>query len=382
MRLYEYEGKELFKKMDIKVPQSFLLSKPEDIDLMGDFPFPLMVKAQVQAGGRGKAGLIKPAADMEELKARATEIFAKIQKHETILLEEQIKADSEAYIGITINDVEGIPYIVISRAGGMEIEQLAKSADNNIVKVPVIPGQEMPYYKIFALTKQAGFSGPLLPKVASIVYKLYCGFVNYELDLIEINPLLIVGNDAIAGDAKVITDEYVHGKYNDLQPYYDRRKELEQNDVKTMYVSLGGNIGIVSFGASNTMMVVDTIKFLGGEPANFSDVVGGTDFQTAYEMSKQIMENCVANPDTKAILINVTLVAHSLKVHLEAILKAYLEVKPKMPVVANARAAGAACKDMSLAEGAKLLEANGIIWCDTLEGAIDKVIKISQGRGE
>ena len=179
----------------------------------------------------------------------------------------------------------------------------------------------------------------------------------------------------------MITDEYVFGKYDDLQVYYDRRKELEQNDVKAIYVSLGGNIGIVSFGASNTMMVVDTIKYLGGEPANFSDVIGGTDFQTAYEMAKLIFENCVANPETKAILINVTLVAHSLKVHLDAILKAFLEVKPKMPVVANARAAGAACKDMNIAEGARLLASNGIIWCDTLEEAIDKVIKISTGRG-
>lgn len=382
MRLYEYEGKELFKKMGIKVPKSFLLSKPEDVDSIGDMPFPLMVKAQVQSGGRGKAGLIKPAADMQELKDRATEIFSKISKHETILLEEQVKADSEAYIGITINDVEGIPYIVISRTGGMEIEQLAKSADNNIVKAPVIPGKEMPYYKLFELTKQAGFSGKLLPKVAAIVSKLYNGFINYELDLIEINPLLIIGDDAIAGDSKVITDEYVFGKYKDLQGFYDNRKKLEQNDVKAMYVALGGNIGIVSFGASNTMMVVDSIKYLGGEPANFSDVVGGTDFQSAYEMAKVIFENCVADPKTKTILINVTLVAHSLKVHLEAILKAYLEVKPNMPVVANARAAGAACKDMDLNEGAKLLEDNGIIWCDTLEAAIDKVIKISTGRGE
>lgn len=377
VRLYEYEGKEIFQKEGISIPKSYILTRDESIDALKDLFFPVMVKAQVLQGGRGKAGLIKYASNIAELKAHAAEIFSRIGENEVLLLEEQIKADSEAYIAITINDVEGIPYMVISKAGGMDIEQMAKSDNNNIVKLPIYADNELPYHMVLEGVKKAGFTGKLLPRVSDIAYKLYKAFIKYELDLIEINPLLIIGDNVIAGDSKVISDDYVIGRYQDFQDIFNKRDKVER-DVNTIYVPLDGKIGIISYGASSTMMTVDTIKFLGGEPANFSDIAGGANSQNIYDLSKTIFEKSMANPKINVVLVTLTLVAHSMKASVEAIVKAANDVKPNIPIVANVRAAGAAKKEMDTEAAAEFFKANDIIWCDTLEDAISTVIKISQ----
>lgn len=377
MRLYEYEGKDIFRGQGIPIPKSRVLSRNENIDNLKDLFFPVMVKAQVLQGGRGKAGLIKSAANIEELKVHAAEIFPRIGETEVLLLEEQIMADSEAYLAITINDVEGIAYLVISKAGGMDIEQIANSESNNIVKLPIPAAEELSYHKVLEGVKKAGFTGKLLPKVSDLAYKLYQTFMKFELDLIEINPLLIIGDNVIAGDSKVTSDDYIIGRYQEFQTIFDRRDKVER-DVNTIYVPMDGKIGIISYGASSTMMTVDTIKFLGGEPANFSDIAGGANSQNIYELSKTIFEKSMANPKVNVVLVTLTLVAHSMKASVEAIVKAAIEVKPNMPIVANVRAAGAAKKEMDTNAAAVYFKDNGITWCDTLEDAITTVIKISK----
>lgn len=375
MRLYEYEGKRMFEKAGITVPKGQVIEREDSLDDLR-VSFPVMVKAQVLQGGRGKAGLIKAATNIEELQKESGEIFSRIGEREVILLEEQMKPDSEAYIGIAVNDVEGFSYMIISRTGGMDIEQIAKESPEKIVKLRLPVEGEFKYYEVLKAVKKAGFEGKLLPQAADIAYNLYRMYMDYELDLIEINPLLIVGDKVVAGDSKVITDDYVIEKYEEFNRIHQSRDQVEAA-TKAIYVPLeGGSIGIISYGASSTMMTVDSIAAMGGFPANFSDIAGGANAQNIYELSKLILERSDANPEVKVVLITLTLVAHSMKLSVDAIIKAVNEVKPKnLKLVANVRAAGAAKKEMDV-EGAKaaFTEA-GILWCDTLGDAIKTCIE-------
>lgn len=377
MRLYEFEGKRIFRKQGIPTPKSIVLNREDDIESL-QVEYPVMVKAQVLQGGRGKAGLIKAASNPEELKAYSIDIFSKIGEDECILLEEKLSADYEAYIGVTVNDVEGIAYIVISKTGGMDIETVAKENPEAIIKIPVSPTEQLPYHSVLAGAKKAGFRGPILPKVADIAYKLYTTFVKYELDLIEINPLLIIGEYVVAGDSKVIADDYVIDRYEEFKEIHASRDKVD-NDVKAMYVPLeGGRIGVISYGASSTMMTIDSIMVMGGKPANFADIAGGADADTIYDLSKTILIRSDERPEVKVVLITLTLVAHSMKLSVDAIIKAVNEIKPKVALVANVRAAGAAKRDMDVDAAAAVFKENGIIWCDTLEEAIDTCINISK----
>ena len=380
MRLYEYEGKILFSQKGINVPVSAQARNEQDIlQATARIGYPCVIKAQVLRGGRGKAGLIKVVEDDNQAVAAAQHISCYLSSNEIMLVEPKVDADSEAYIGITVDDLSGTPILVISTYGGIEVEELAAGGKSGLAKMILPVGYKAERYQILQVAKQSGFSGVMLNKVTDMAWKLYEVFLSYECETAEINPVFIDNrnNTAIAGDAKVITDDYAFFRQPELEAFRETRDSRE-NDVKMIYLSLVGNIGIISLGASQTMMVMDTIKSLGGSPSNFADIVSGASKENLKELSLRVMQDSLDNSEAKAIIATFTLVAHPLRNAVEALVEALHEVKPRVPVIASFRAAGAALISMSKQEAFEVLRANNINCYDSLEEAIQTVVNYSK----
>lgn len=379
MRLYEYEGKELLKGMGIPIPESIKAANVEEtVAACKKIGFPAVVKAQVLSGGRGKAGLVKVVGTEKEATAAAEHILKHLADNELILVEEKITAASEAYIGFTADDLSGRPIAVISSQGGVDVEQLAHGG-GCVVKQPLDPELKAYSHIFLNMAKDVGFQGTVLVQIADIALKMYEIFLKYDAETVEINPILIdAAGRVIAGDAKVIADDYALFRQPQLEEYRSKRDKL-QNDVKSIFVDLGGNIGVISLGASMTMMVIDTIKYMGGEPANFVDVAGGASKQNLKDMALQVMQRAVDNPNMKAILATFTLVAHPLRSAVEAVVEAYQEIKPGVPVLVSIRAASAALISMSNEEAKNKVQDAGLIWCEYLDEAIARVVEASKG---
>ncbi len=378
MRLYEYEGKELFKEMEIPIPKGeIVLTSEEALQAAKIIGFPLVVKAQVQMGGRGKAGLVKKADNEETLLLVFNDIKSRIQADEELLLEEAVTAIDEGYIGITVDDIRGVPVLVISSKGGMDVEKIAETEPGSIAREYIDPDKGLYYHQIIKTIKEAGYKGALVKEFADMATKLYKVFVENEADTVEINPVMVLDNNKlIAGDAKVILDDYVIFRKKNLQKYKQKRMNNPENNTKAIYVSLDGDIGIISIGASNTMMLIDSIDYLGGKPGNFADLVSGVDYDSLFELASLILRE--SENKCKVILINITLAGASLKVVIRGYTDAIKAVGLKIPMVANIRATGAARLEMGVDEAVAELKKVGVRYCDTLEEVIDTAIKISK----
>lgn len=378
MRLYEYEGKELFKEFEIPVPKAEIASSAEEaLKAAMSIGFPVVVKAQVQMGGRGKAGLIKKAQNKEELLLAAQDIKSRIGADEKLLIEEAVAAIDEGYIGITVDDILGVPVLVISKKGGIDVEKIAETEPDLIAREYIDPQQGLYYHQILQAINRAGYEGVIVKELADFADKLYKVFLENEADTVEINPVMFIANNKlIAGDAKVILDDYVIFRKKNLQKYKQIRMDNPENNTRAIYVPLDGDIGIISIGASNTMMVVDSIKFLGGRPGNFADLASGVDYDSLYELASLILRE--SENKCKVVLINITLAGASLKVVVRGYTDAIKAVGLKIPMVANIRATGAARLEMEVDEAVAELKKVGVQYCDTLEEAIDTVIKISK----
>ncbi len=378
MKLYEYEGKKLFQEAGIEIPVGKIATSVEEAKAAAtEIGYPVAVKAQVQMGGRGKAGLIKLVDNEADLMKHTKDILARIGDKEVVLIEKKTDATMEGYVGFTLDDLKGQPVAIMSRQGGIHIEETASKDKDAMVSMHVDVLRGFPFHDAMKLAKKAGFAGKILTKVAGIatnLYKLYC---ENDASMVEINPLLIDEHtDAIvAGDSKVTIEEYALYRQPKFQGIRDERNVVDKGFD---YLDLGGNIGIISIGASNTMMVCDSIKVMGGEPANFMDTTGGQGPSVYYDMCKYVVENAINDPKIKVILINITLTASPVKAAVEGFKKALEETASRVPVVACIRASGAATLAMSLEEGKEVLNKVNVEVIDDLKDAVERVIEIAK----
>ncbi|ADX81654.1 succinate--CoA ligase subunit beta [Saccharolobus islandicus] len=275
MKLYEYEGKSLFKRVGIPVPNGVVTSEP--IRWQGK----AVVKSQLLEGARGKRGLVRVTEDVYntilELKKLGVEKF---------LVEEFVPHEKEFYASVLLDRETGEPMLVLSREGGIDVEQ-AKD-----VKKMIIPLERgVRSYDIVEAEKYLGVKG-----LGQIIQGLYKLFVDYDAELVEINPLALTNDGRIlALDSKVILED------NALYRHEDLLKELGRQEVRDSYVELEGDIGIIGNGAGLTMASMDLVKLNGGNPANFLDVGGGAN----REHVKESVLKVGSNPRVKKIVINI-----------------------------------------------------------------------------
>jgi succinyl-CoA synthetase beta subunit len=319
MKLLEYQGKELFAKAGIPVPKSGFAATPSEAEaFIASHPGSWVLKSQVLMGGRGKAGGIKFADTAAEGKKLAQELIGKVLKGiqnpqgeevKSLLIEEKLPIESEAYISITIDRSSKKPVFIVSAQGGMDIEEVADKHPEALAKFfvePVMGFQPFIARRLaYAANLPAGYHRAF-PQIAKGVYEL---FFEYGANLVEINPLVLTKDGGVfASDAKVDLDDNGLYKHPELEQWQtdgpvdeDQRAGLAIGLGRSNYARLGGTIGVIANGAGLGMGTMDAIRNAGGTAANFLDIGGGAH----AELVRKSYALVVSDPNVKALFINI-----------------------------------------------------------------------------
>ncbi|CAD7778618.1 MAG: Succinate--CoA ligase [ADP-forming] subunit beta [Candidatus Methanoperedenaceae archaeon GB50] len=343
MKIHEYQAKEIFKKFSIPVPEGRLANTVDEVkQAVNELGLPIVIKAQIQAGGRGKAGGVKLAKTLEEAENMAQGLLGKtLVTHQTgpqgkivrkVLIEKASDIKQEFYIGLTIDRTKNRPVMMVSPAGGMEIEELAKEKPELIFKEAIDPFLGLLPYQARALSFKAGL--PDLRQAVKLLLSLYKLFVNYDCSLAEINPLALTSEgQLLAIDAKLNFDDsglYRHPDIKEmLDPYELDSLEYEAMKHHLNYVRLDGNVGIMVNGAGLAMATMDVIKLYGAKPANFLDVGGGAN----VEMITQGLKILLSDPNVNLIFINIFGGILRCDVLAQGVIQAAKEAEINMPIL-------------------------------------------------
>jgi len=308
MDLFEYQGKSLYQKFNINHPKSKIIKNLSDLKDPINLNFPVVVKAQVQVGGRGKAGGIKVAKDNTELTKYSEEILGmdiKGHKVEILLLEEASNILEEYYISFTLDRSEKKYLIMLSAKGGMDIEQVAEENPDDLVKFHISPSEKLTSSIISELINKANLNKDHEESLSEIIENLYLMFIEGDCDLVEVNPLAITDNGVMALDSKVSLDmnaKYKHPYFDDFEqeiPIPESEKNAKEKGLN--FIKLDGSVGIIGNGAGLVMSTLDVVAENGGKAANFLDIGGGAKAETV----SSALEVLEADKNVKSVLINI-----------------------------------------------------------------------------
>ncbi|MDR7521862.1 MAG: ADP-forming succinate--CoA ligase subunit beta [Armatimonadota bacterium] len=304
MKLHEYQAKEFFAAYGIPVQRGTVIERPEQIDEIA-IPYPVVLKAQVLVGGRGKAGGIQLAADPAEARRKAAAILGMEIKGERVrrlLVVQAANIGAEYYLAFTVDRSARQLVCIASAAGGVDIEEVARTAPEQIVKHHVDPFGGFHAYHARQIGRTLGLEGGPLLQFASIAHALYRLCTEMDAELAEINPLAVADGDLLAVDAKLIIDDNAVWRHEGL-PRNEELTELEaaarRHDLS--YVELDGDVAIIGNGAGLVMSTLDMIAHFGGRPANFLDVGGGA----TTENMAQAMSIVLRKPGVRALFVNI-----------------------------------------------------------------------------
>jgi succinyl-CoA synthetase beta subunit len=346
MKIHEYQAKQLLEKFKVPIPQGGVAVTAQEAfqvaESLGGDRF--VVKAQIHAGGRGKGGGVKIASSLLEVSSFANTILGMtLVTHQTgpegrlvkkVLVEQGLDIKQELYLGIVIDRAQARPVIMMSAAGGMEIEEVAARTPELIVKETIDPAVGLQPFQTRNLAFGVGLDPLLLRTASSFITNLYQMFIAYDCSLMEINPLVVTTDgEMLALDAKVTFDDNALYRHKELLPLEDPDEkdplELEATKHNLNYIRLDGTIGAMVNGAGLAMATMDLIKLAGAEPANFLDVGGGA----SAEMIANGFRIILSDPRVKAILINIFGGILRCDVLAEGVMEAAKQVNVTVPII-------------------------------------------------
>jgi succinyl-CoA synthetase beta subunit len=336
MKIHEYQAKEIFAAAGIPVPLGRMAtSVAEAVQIAEEIARPVMIKAQVHVGGRGKAGGIKFAENVEAAKVWAHSILGMEIKGlpvKKILVTEAVEITSESYIGIILDRVTKMPVIMVSAA--VDIEEVAAKTPEKIHKLTVDPRVGLRSYQARNLAYKVFRDIKLVRQVGDIIMKLYQVFWKVDASLVEINPLITTPiNEVIAIDAKINIDDNGLYRHPEIAAMRDldaeAPAEVEARQAGLTFIKLDGNIGCIVNGAGLAMATMDLVKHYGGEPANFLDIGGSSNPEKVLTAMRIILRD----PNVKAILINIFGGITRCDDVATGIVSAFRELHPTIPVV-------------------------------------------------
>src|SRR2546425_8505353 len=318
MKIHEHQAKELLKKFNVAVPRGIVAHTPEEaFQAAKELSVqPVVVKAQIHAGGRGKGGGVKLARTAEEARDLAGKMLGmKLITHQTgpegrevrvLLIEEGLPIDKEFYLGIVLDRASGRPVFMASAAGGMDIEEVAAKSPEKIFKETIDPAVGFRPFQARKLAFALGLPAELISPAAKFMQSLYTAYEQMDAALLEINPFLLTKDQRlIALDAKVNFDDnalFRHPEFRDLRDLNEEEPlEIEASKFDLNYIKLDGNIACMVNGAGLAMATMDIIKLAGGEPANFFYVCGGA----SQERVEAAFRNFLAGPAVEAVLVKI-----------------------------------------------------------------------------
>jgi len=318
MKIHEYQAKELFKKYNIPIPDGGVAFNPDEAKQVAENlgRFPVVVKAQIHAGGRGKGGGVKLAGSIDDVTGIAGEIIGmNLVTHQTgpdgkrvkkVLVEQGLNIAKELYLSIIPDRSTAKIVIMASQAGGMDIEEVAAQTPEKIIKVFIDPLVGIQPFHCRQVAFGLNLSSSVMRPFVSMLGSLYRLFMDYDCSLVEINPLVITAEDAVVAlDAKMDFDDNALYRHKDIIEYRDIDEEdpleVEASKFHLNYIKLDGNVGNMVNGAGLAMATMDIIKLAGAEPANFLDVGGGA----SAEMVENGFRIMLGDKNVKGILINI-----------------------------------------------------------------------------
>ncbi len=318
MKLHEYQAKEVLARFGVPVPRGRVARTPDEAEAIAkELGGRVVIKAQAHTGARGKAGGVKVAADPAEAKRYASEIIGMtLVTHQTgpqglpvnsVLVEEAIDIDREIYLSVAIDNSPGMPVIIASAQGGMDIEEVAAKTPEEIHKAWIDPACGFQPFQGRQLAFAVGLGGEHLNAAATLIGNLAKSFLETDGSIVEVNPLVVTKDGRLlAADAKFSIDDNAEFRQKAMVEQKDRsqepEKELEAHDAGIQnYIKLDGNIGCLVNGAGLAMATLDAIKFAGGDAANFLDIGTANNPDTVVAALKIIG----SDPDVKAVLINI-----------------------------------------------------------------------------
>lgn len=366
MNFHEYQAKELFERYGVAVPAGRVVDNLDQVgtaaeEIGGDS---WVVKAQVHAGGRGKAGGVKLVNGMDELKDAVESMLGmEIETYQTggralpvkqVLIAEATDIAEELYLSVLVDRGNECITFMASREGGVDIEKVAEETPDRILTVQIDEIERLQPYHCRQIAYGLGLSGKQVKQLGQIMTGLYRLFTEKDLNLVEVNPLVITKKgDLLALDAKVNADDNALFRHEDLAEMQDESQEDETELAASKhglnYVTLDGNIACMVNGAGLAMATMDVIKLHGGEPANFLDVGGTATAERVTEAFKLIL----AGENVKAILVNIFGGIVRCDLIAEGIIKAVEEVHVDVPVVVR-------LEGTNVDEGREMLESSGM----------------------
>lgn len=381
MKLHEYQSKELFEKFGIVVPKGRVTADPAEAKKIAEeLGGKTVVKAQVLMGGRGKAGGVKLFDKPEDAAAFTKELIGKrlvsVQNPtgmvvELVLVGEQIEIKEEYYLSVLLDRAAQKLVVMVSKEGGMDIEHVAATKPEAIVRLHVDPAWGLEDFAVREAVQAANIPAVAQRQMVSMIKALVKAYIESDADLVEVNPVALTPDGKlIAADAKVAIDDnalFRHAGYKEqADEAADDPLEAEAAALGIAYVRLGGDIGIIGNGAGLVMCSLDEVSAAGGKPANFLDVGGGAQ----AERVKTCVEIVLKDPNIKGLLINIFGGITRCDEVARGILAAFDQLDVKVPVVA--RIEGTAAE-----EGLKLLEDSPIIGAQTMQEAAARIVKES-----
>jgi len=387
MKIHEYQAKEIFRRFGVPTPRGEMVTTPEQARAVAERLGTkiVVVKAQIHAGGRGKAGGVKLAKSPAEAADLAKSMMGmKLVTPQTgpagrivqrLLIEEGLDIKRELYLSILVDRAVAAPVIMASTAGGMEIEEVAHKNPELILRETIFPATGLQPYHTRKLAFGLGLSGDAAAAAGPFLQALYRAFLETDASLAEINPLIVTGDGKlVALDAKMAFDDNALYRHKDILELRDLNEEdpleVEASTYKLNYIKLEGNVGCMVNGAGLAMSTMDIIKLSGGSPANFLDVGGGA----SAEQVKNAFKILVKDPSVKGVFINIFGGILRCDVLASGVVAAAKELNLKIPVVVR-------MEGTNVEKGQEILRNSGLgltIANDMKDGA-QKVVALAGG---
>jgi succinyl-CoA synthetase beta subunit len=388
MKIHEYQAKAVLSKYGVPVPRgevAFTAQEAAEIAKRLGTPV-VVVKAQIHAGGRGKAGGVKLAKSADEAEAIARELIGKTlvtyqtgpdgQKISRLLVEEGLAIDRELYLGLVVDRSTQRIVLMVSKEGGVEIEEVAEKSPEKIHKVFIHPGVGLQPFQAQQMAFAVGLTGDSVKKGVKMMMALYQAFIATDASILEINPLIVTKTgDLLALDAKMNFDDNAMYRHPDIRELRDTSEEdpleVEASKFSLNYIRLDGTIGCMVNGAGLAMATMDIIKLSGGAPANFLDVGGGANAEQIRNAFKILM----SDKNVTAVLINIFGGILRCDVLAAGVIAAVKELGVPVPIVIR-------MKGTNVEEGKRMLAESGLNFAtaDTMGEAADAVVALAGAR--
>jgi succinyl-CoA synthetase beta subunit len=371
MKCFEYQAKEVFKESGIPIPKSVLITETDALNnALDTIGVPCVVKSQVLSGGRGKAGLVVVTKTKEATTTETKRLFNHELNIKQLLIEEAVNIEQELYVSITVDPVDATALLIVCTEGGVEIETLAQTDPNKIIKEPVDMNIGLMPYQASRVAYACGFDKAISKQLKSIFLKLYSIFVKYDAELVEINPLFITKEKTlIAGDGKLMIDDnsmFRQTRFERLETDYKSEAAYAAAQEGIPFIEFDGDIGLMCAGAGLTTTVYDLIHYEGGTVANYLEFGG-----PHYKKAKESMEICL-KVDSKVLLIVTFGTIARADVMARGVVEAINELKPDRPIVTCIRGTNEA-------EAVSILKDAGLTPIFDTEEAVRTAVAIAKG---